>query len=428
MYKLLRLRKVVFTVSLCFILGILFSLNSTFTHAQEEDEQQGVEQSQADERAGTQNENNTENTLQEAEDTDTKTNNQEPNKDQNEFFYERAEVVDAEEINNVTPDDFSNTQRLSLRILSGENKNVTVDTELFFPNGQIKSPLNIGETLIVKIDENFLNSNEVTIVSFYKQNNIAIILVFCTGLFLLIGNFRTNYRFTYVILNLFISAVVTYFLFTESITLTYFANIFSFITISFIANVRIFKKRTPALFFIIGLTSGIFVSAITVFILNQFDIVGSAFFDLFINSNLDQSTYSIYLLILLVLQPLLTFITDSVIQNSIKIRQEKLEITRSKLISQLTSSLLNSYFNVFLLFFGIIFAIIIVIISSVQNDSTLSLIVLNSNYFSQTIGFFLAILLSIIIYIPIVSLISGSWLGSIESHKLIDDKNYTSFR
>lgn len=345
------------------------------------------------------------------------------NKSVEEKSYYRARVVDAQEIEeyNLTLD--SNTQNIRLNILTGPKKNLSLDAEFTFPTTQIKTPLKIGDILIIETDKDFNRDESLRIIGLYKQNFLLIWSLILLGSFILISGFKRNKKFFLIFFITILSGLMIIFLYrinhVQSLILL---SIFQFLTIM-LFTIQIFRKKTPSIIFTGGLIINQLLGALIVFVMQTLNIFDSTFFHLFLNSNQSPSELSIFIFSMIALFPITIFISDQVISESLKIKNEEPDITRIKLVRNISVKAINSLINIYLAFFGFFFAIFTMIIALSSNNDELTFLTLNSNFLSQIMGMGFLIIIDTLIFIPIISLITGFWLGSIESHKIIDDKN-----
>jgi hypothetical protein len=337
--------------------------------------------------------------------------------------YYRARVIDAEQIEEYNPVLGANTQNIRINILTGPKKNLSLDSTFSFPNTQIKRPLKIGDIIIIETDKGFNRDESLRIIGLYKQNFLLIWTLILLGSFILISGFKRNKKFFLIFFLTILSGLIVIFTYRYDALRSLLLLVgFQLISMS-IFTFQIFRKRTPSILFTGALVINQLLGALIVFVMETLNIFDSTFFHLFLNSEDSPNDLGIFIFSIIALFPISIFIADQIISESLKIKNEEPDITRIKLVKNISVKAINSLINIYLAFFGFFFAIFVMVIALSSNDENLIFLTLNSNFLSQIMGMGFLIIIDTLVFIPIISLITGFWLGSIESHKIIDDKN-----
>lgn len=339
----------------------------------------------------------------------------------------QAEVTDAQEIDDFSPLTSTVNQQAEIQILEGERQNVSYDVSISLPNSQVARPLKIGELILVEYDSQSQIDTPPAIVGVYRQNNVMIILIFTLSILGISLYNSSKFKYFFLILIYISSSIIVLVTYKSSILSSIIGTTLLSSLIFAFVNYRLFHKLSPNLFLLVSYFSGLILAFSTNFILYQLNIFDSNIFQLFISSDFFRSDLTSYLFSLLSLSPIFLYLCSRVINKSITIKSENFDITRIKLISLLTHDLFKEINILIIAFSSIILSISVILASPFINPELNPIIVLNNYAFAQIIGFMVSFIFSIVIFVPILSLISGSWFGNIESHKLIDDRNYSKF-
>ncbi len=339
----------------------------------------------------------------------------------NTILYE-AEVVDAADLKNVSKTDLSNTQPITIEIKNGNKSGTRLDTALIFPNPQFKRPLKIGDRILVESIGEISSNSTIAIISMYRQNNILVWSFILLGLFILVAGFKTNIRYFQIFMITVISGVIVLLSYHRNTYLT-FGSLFLWQLLSTVwFAFRIFRKRTPSVVLSLCVLGNQFLAMGLVFIMKNINIFDTGFFELFFPSINDAREVMIYILALLVLYPISVVFAEQVISESIKKKREENDILKINLIRHVSRSALRNLNNIFLTFFGLFFAIFVGIVA-ISSREQIVLRELNSAPVAQILSVGFLILFNLLIFVPLVSFVSGMWLGTLESHELVTDKN-----
>jgi hypothetical protein len=334
-----------------------------------------------------------------------------------------AEIVDAADLQQYSKTDASNTQMVTLEIKdNSKSSTLRIDTSFTFPTNQFKRPLKIGDKVIVELSGELSTDSTITIVSLYRQNNLLVWGFILIGLFILVAGFRANLKYFQIFLITIVSGVIVLIFYHKSTYLT-FGLLFLW---QFVATVwfsfRIFQKRTPALVLCLGLLGNQLLAMGLIFVMKNINIFDIGFFELFFPSIHDAREVMMYVFAVLVLYPIAVVFAEQVISESIKKKREENDILKIKLIRYVSRSALKGLNNLFLTFFGLFFAIFVCVMAIASYEKTVFTVV-NSAALSQMLSVGFLILFDLLIFIPLISFMSGMWLGTLESHQLVTDKN-----
>jgi hypothetical protein len=334
-----------------------------------------------------------------------------------------AEVVDAAELNDYLKIDSSNRQMVTLEIRDqAKNSTLRIDTALVFPNYQFKRPLKLGDKVLVEATGELSSNSEIAIISMYRQNNLLVWAFILMGLFILVAGFRTNLKYFQIFVMTVISGVIVLFFYHRNTFLTFGVLFFWQLLATVWFAYSVFRKKTPAIVLTLAVVGNQLLAMALVFIMKNINIFDIGFFELFFPSIHDAREVMMYVLAVLVLFPIAVVFSEQIISESIKKKREENDILKINLIRYVSRSGLKGLNNLFLTFFGLFFAIFVGVISIASREKT-ALIVANSAALSQMLSVGFLILFDLLIFIPLVSFLSGMWLGRMESHQLVTDRN-----
>lgn len=333
-----------------------------------------------------------------------------------------ATITDAEPVENYSYNYLSNSQRLSVRIDSGDKKGIQVDTVLIFPNTQFKRPLKRNDQILIGLTGTEVSASSIILVSLYRQNNLAIWTLILIGIFLLISGFRANIKYLQIFLITILSSIIVLVFYHNSSLITLGGIIlWQFIASTFIAF-RIFRSRIPT-FVLSGMVLlNQFIVLGIVYIMKSINLFDNGFFDIFINSGYDARNLMIYVLPLLIINPIALGLAEFVVGESIKKKMDDINISRIELIKHVSTSSIRFLNIIFLAFFAMYFAIFITVLAIPSKDEILTE-VLNNASLSQFLSIGFIILFDLVIFVPLGALISGLLFGRVESHQLVTDRN-----
>jgi hypothetical protein len=333
-----------------------------------------------------------------------------------------AEIVDAAEVTNPSNVDNANSQLATLQFTDKSAGTFRIDTTFTFPNNQFKRPLKIGDKLLVEAAGDLSTSPALSIVSLYRQNNLLIWVFILGGLFILVAGFRTNLKYFQIFIITIISGLLVLAFYHRNTFITFGALFMWQLIASVWFSFRVFRKKTPTLVLSLSIFANQILAMGLVFVMYNIDIFDTGFFEIFFPSRNDAREVMLYILSVLVLYPVAIVFSEQIISESIKKKREENDIVRANLIRYVSRSALRSLNHLFLTFFGLFFSIGIGVVAIASREDTVTLAI-NSSVFAQIISVGTLILFDLLIFIPIVSFVSGMWLGKLESHQLVTDKN-----
>lgn len=333
-----------------------------------------------------------------------------------------ANVADALPLSSYSYYDLSNRQLLTLEITNGDKIGTRIDTNLIFPNPQFKAPLKVGDKVLIGTGDDITNGQDIKILSHYRQNNLLIWAFILMGLFMIISGFKANIKYFQIFIITLISGAIVLFFYHRNTYITFIGLFLWQICATIWFAFRIFKKRIPALVLSMSVIANELLAMLLIFIMKSINIFDTGFFELFSNSITDARKVMIYIFALIVVYPITVVFAEQIVSEAIKKKREENDILRIALIRHVSKYTLKTLNNIFLTFFGLFFAIFISVVA-IASSENLSLQVLNSSSLSQILSAGFLILFSLLVFIPLVSFVTGMWLGKYESHELVTDQN-----
>lgn len=333
-----------------------------------------------------------------------------------------AKVIEAEKLKEVSYADLSNTQLLEIEVESKSKLGLRIETSLTFPNPQFKSPLKVGDRILIESDNDLTSTSQVALVGFYRQNNLIVLSFILLGLFTLLSGFKSNIKYFKIFLITLVSGAIAVYFYHRNTYIT-FGAIFAWQLITTtLFSYQIFRKRSPAILLSLSVLINLFLAIGIVFILQSINMFDSGFFDLFIASKIKARTLMIYLFPLLLMYPISVILAEQIISESIKKKREDNDILKINLIRHVAKIGIRTLNNIFLTFFGLFFTIFVCTLA-ISAQEGIQFTVLNSASLSQIISVGFLILFNLMIFIPLVSFITGMWLGNFDTHELVTDRN-----
>jgi hypothetical protein len=349
------------------------------------------------------------------------TNNNEPK--QTKVYI--ATVVDASEINDFSKENEANRQTVTLEIevqtTSGEKRLDRVETIFDFPNNQFKKPLKIGDQVLIE-SATELNPAQISFISYYRQNNLLIWAIILFGLFLTVSGFKNNVKYIQILFIFIVSSSIVLLLYRQNTYIT-FGLLFAWqILATFLFAYRIFARKIPSLILTLSVFGNQLLAMILTFVMNNINIFDIGLFDIFFPTVNDAREVMMYIFSVLVIYPITVIFAEQVLNESIKKKREEANITKIELVKFLTKSNLRALNQIYLTFFGVFAAVFICVLALASTESIFILAV-NSSTLSQFISLGFLILFSILVFIPLISSVTGILLGRVETHELVTDRN-----
>lgn len=333
-----------------------------------------------------------------------------------------GEVTDAEEVTETSLVNLSNTQRITVRIISGDKAGTEVDTSLAFPGVHFKSPLRVGERVLLETTGELTSTSRINILSKYKQNNLLIWSFMLIGLFILVSGFRSNIKYLLIFLISTIGGVLVLLLYHRNTYITFGSLFLWQVLATFWFAFKVFKNKNPATVLALSVVGNLLLAMAIVFVMQSINLFDTGFFEIFLTISYDARTVMIYLFAILVVYPLSVVFAEQIISESLKKKKEDEDISKAALIQHVSRSALKTLNIIFLTFFGLFFAIFVCIVAIASREGIVFRVI-NSSSFTQILSVGFLILFDILIFVPLVSFISGMWLGKFEVHELVTDKN-----
>lgn len=336
-----------------------------------------------------------------------------------------ANVADASEMNDYSKDNSANKQPVTLEVEVQTSSGVRLDRReviFVFPNEQFKKPLKVGDQVLIESTSDFAPNAPITFISYYRQNNLIIWTVILLGLFLTVSGFKNNIKYSQVLIIFIVSSLIVLFFYRKSTYLT-FGLLFTWqILATFAFAYRIFAKRIPSLILTLSVFGNQILAIILTFVMNNINIFDTGLFDIFFASTNDAREVMVYVFAVLVTYPISVIFAEQVLTESIKKKREENNISKMELMKYLAKSNLRSLNHIYLTFFGLFGAIFIGVVAIASNESIM-LKAANSSSVSQILSIGFLILFNILIFIPLVSAVTGIVLGRVETHELVTDRN-----
>jgi hypothetical protein len=333
-----------------------------------------------------------------------------------------AKVIEAEKLKKISYADLSNTQLLEIELESKSKLGLRIETSLSFPNPQFKYPLKVGDRILIESDNDLTSNSQVALIGFYRQNNLLVLSFILIGLFTLLAGFKTNIKYFKIFIITLISGAIALYFYHKNTYIT-FVGIFVWqLLATTVFSYQIFKKRFPAILLSLSVLINLLLAIGIVFILQSINLFDSGFFDLFVASRLKARPLMIFLFPLLLIYPISVILAEQIISESIKKKRDDNDILKINLIRHVTKIGIRTLNNIFLTFFGLFFAIFVCTLA-IASQEGVQFTVLNSASLSQIISVGFLILFNLMVFIPLVSFITGMWLGSFDTHELVTDRN-----
>jgi len=359
----------------------------------------------------------------EASPTPTSENIQEETRKNSKIYV--ATVFDANELSEFSKEDSANNQIVTLDIEVQTSSGIRQDRRevvFTFPNEQFKKPLKKGDQVLIESTADFGANAPINFISYYRQYNVIIWAVILLGLFLTVSGFKNNLKYLQVLGIFIVSSLIVLFFYRRNTYLTFSFLFIWQIIATFVFSYRIFTKRIPSLILTFSVFGSQIIAMILSFVMNSINIFDTGLFDVLFPTKSDAREVMIYVFAVLVTFPISVIFAEQVLTESIKKKREDNTITKMELMKYLAKINLKSLNHIYLTFFGLFGAIFISTLALASNESIMFQAV-NSSSLTQILSVGFLILFNILIFIPIVSAVTGIILGRVETHELVTDRN-----
>lgn len=336
-----------------------------------------------------------------------------------------ATVIDAAEVTNIQKTKESNRQQVTLSVdveTPSGIRNDKIETTFVFPNYQFKRPLVIGDQVLIESTKDLTSDSPIIFISYYRQNNIIIWSIILLGFFLIVSGFKNNLKYIQIFLIFLVSGLIVIFFYRRSTYLTFGLLFLWQIVATYLFAFRIFTKKLPSIILTMSVFINQVLSLILAFAMTNINLFDTGLFDVFFPTINNARQVMIYVFAVIVTYPISVVFAEQVITESIRKKSEDSNISKIDLMTHISKSALKSLNYIFLNFFGLFFALFVSVVALGSNENYLIQSV-NSSSLSQMLSIGFLILFSILIFIPLVSAITGIFLGRLESHELVTDRN-----
>ena len=333
-----------------------------------------------------------------------------------------ATVEDAREVIDYSKSNLSNSQEVELSIETTDQGSQKRDATFVFPNEQFKKPLKRGDQVLIESTSDLAAGSNITFISYYRQNNLIIWSIILLGLFLLVSGFKSNLRYIQIFLIFLVSGIIVLSFYRNNTYLT-FGLLFAWqIGATYLFAYRIFRKRIPSTILTLSVFVNQLIAMCLVFIMSSINIFDTGLFDIFFPAISDAREVMIYVFAVMLTYPITVVFAEQVISESIKKKREDSEITKIELMKYLSRSTLKLLNYIFLAFFGLFFAILVGVLAIASKDNIV-IQSANSSFLTQMLSIGFLMLFNLVIFIPLISAITGLILGRFETHELVTDRN-----
>lgn len=336
-----------------------------------------------------------------------------------------ATVFDAIEMNEFSKEDLANSQLVTLDIEVQTPSGIRQDRRevvFNFPNNQFKKPLRKGDQVLIESTADFLPDDPITFISYYRQYNLIIWTLILFGLFLTVSGFKNNLKYLEVLGIFVVSCLIVLFFYRRNTYLTFSLLFLWQIIATFIFSYRIFAKKIPSLILTFSVFGSQIIAMILTFIMNNINIYDTGLFDVLFPTKNDAREVMIYIFAVLITFPISVIFAEQVLTDSIRKKREDSTITKIDLMKHLAKSNLKSLNQIYITFFGLFGAIFISTLALASNENVM-FEAINSSSLTQILSVGFLILFNVIIFIPLVSAVTGIILGRLDTHELVTDKN-----
>lgn len=333
-----------------------------------------------------------------------------------------ARVIDASVITDFSYTTEAQTQLLTVEIESDPKANTQVETSIDIPNSQFKRPLRQGDRVLIATSGEITANSTVFLVSTYKQNSLLLWVFLLVGLFLIVAGFKSNIKYLQVFLIAIVSGAIVI-IFYHRNTFIAFGGLFLWhVLASAIFTYNIFRSKIPTFVLAGSMVISQLVAMGIVFIMKSIDLFSTLLFETFVTSAYDAREVMLYIFALLISFPMSIVFGEQVISESIKKKRDEPDVLKINLIKFVSGSAIKGLNNIFLTLFGLFFSIFVAVVAIASRENVV-FEVINSSSLTQILSVGFLMLFNLIIYIPLVSFVTGMWLGRLESHELVTDKN-----
>jgi hypothetical protein len=336
-----------------------------------------------------------------------------------------ATVVDAAEVDEISKTKESNSQLVTLEVdvetPAGIRKD-SIETTFVFPNAQFKKPLVVGDKVLIESTQYLAPGSPITFISYYRQENMFVWAIILLGLFFIVSGARNNIKFIQILLIFLVSGLIVIFFYRRSTYLTFGGLFLWQIIATYFYAYRTFLKNTPALVLTLSIFVNQLLALIIAFAMRSIHIFDVGLFDLFFYTINDARVVMMYVFALLVIYPISVVFAEQLLKEGIKKKKEDNYISRINLMKHIASVILKSLNHIFLTLFGLFFAIFISVVALGSNEEYF-LQAVNNSSLSQMLSIGFLILFNIVVFVPMVSAFVGIFLGRVEPHEIVTDRN-----
>jgi hypothetical protein len=333
-----------------------------------------------------------------------------------------ATVTDAREISDYSKVTLSNRQEVELSIQSTELGEQIRDAVFVFPNEQFKKPLKVGDQVLIETLSDLSSGADIVFISYYRQNALLVWTIILISFFLIVSGFKNNIRYIQVFLIFIVSGLIVLLFYKENTFLTFGLLFFWQLLATYFFAYRIFTKRIPSFILTFSVFINQLISMILAFVMSNIYIFDFGVFDVFFSTINDAREVLVYIFAVMITYPITVIFAEQVISESIRKKREESDITKIDLMKYLSKSNLKLLNYIFLTFFGLFFSVFISVVAIASSDDLL-FIAANSSFLSQVISIGFLMLFNLVIFIPLISAITGLVLGRLETHELVTDRN-----
>lgn len=336
-----------------------------------------------------------------------------------------ATVIDAELLSNLSKAPNSNKQNVMLSVeVETESgiRNDNIEVVFAFPNEEFKKPLHIGDKVLIESTSNLEADKLLNFISYYRQDNLLIWTLILIGLFLVLLGFKNNLRYVMVFLIFLVSGLIVLFLYKRS-TFLMFGSLFIWqILASYIFALQIFHKRLISIVLTTTVVLAQIISMSIIYFMDMIKLFDVGVFDMFFKTINDARYVMSYTFAIISIYPISIVLSEQLLSEAIKIKHQSPYISRVDMVKNIMKHALRVLNYVFLVFFGLFFSLFVGVVALASEEGYFIQII-NSSSISRLLSLGFLLLFNMLVFIPLVTAVIGTFLGNLETHKLITDKN-----